>query len=150
MEELFSQLIGVVITLSMAYCCFKAHESKSSPVRASVCSFIAAVPCIFFVFISTVETVQTVQVFCGGLGCHFTLIGAVHLITDDCEKYEKDAKVWVNSMSLLIGITGVLALVMDYPSTKSILHPLIIGFATGFFGVMLDPRRKLGRREEDL
>ena len=147
MAELLPKLISVVVTLSIAYCCLKAHESKSSPVRACICSFIVAIAFILSMFISTVEIER---VFCGGLGCHFTMIGAVHLITNNCEKYEKDPKVWVNSMSLLIGITGILALVMDYPNTKSTLHLLIIGFATGFFGAILDPRRRIGRTEENL
>jgi len=97
-----------------------------------------------------ISTVEIERVFCGGLGCHFTLIGVVHLITNDSEKYEKDPKIWVNSMSLLIGITGVLALVMDYPNTKSILHPIIIGFATGFLGGIFDMRRSKEVKEENL
>ena len=87
---------------------------------------------------------------CGAFGAHFTLIGVVHLITNDCEKYEKDAKIWINSMTLLIAMTGFLALVMDYPNTKSTVHLLIIGFATGFFGAMLDPRRRKEVKEENL
>lgn len=147
MTELLPKLISVVTTLSIAYCCFKAHESKSSPVRACVCSFIVAIASIFLVFISTVEMER---VFCGGLGCHFALVGTVHLITNDSEKYEKDPKVWVNSMSFLIAITGFLALVMDYPNTKSILHSLIIGFATGFLGGIFDIRRSKEVKEENL
>ena len=147
MVELFPELIGVVMTLSVAYCCFKAHEPKSSPFKASFCSLVVAIACMFSIFISTVEIEK---VFCGMLGCHFALIGTVHLITNDCEKYEKDTKVWINSMTFLIGITGVLLLLMDYPNTKSILHPLALGFTGGFFGGMLDPRRKKEVKEENL
>ena len=87
---------------------------------------------------------------CGAFACHLTLIGAVHMITNDCEKYKRDAKIWIDSMTLLMAVTGFLTLAMDYPNTKSTLHLLIIGFATGFLGAMLDPRRRTGRREENL
>ena len=42
-SELFIQLIGVVITLLIAYCFFKAHQPTIPPFRASVYSFILAI-----------------------------------------------------------------------------------------------------------
>ena len=147
MEELLPELIKIVIVLAVAYCFYKAHEPKLSPFRRSVCNFILAIIFILSMFISAVEIER---VFWGILGCHFTLIAAIHLITNDREKYEKDPKVWVNIMSLLLGTTGILALVMDYPNTKSTLHLLIIGFATGFLGTMLNPRRRKEVKEENL
>ena len=140
MIELFPKLIGVIITLLVAYCCFKSHESKSSPFKASVYSFIIAI--VFTLATLRPSLSEVEMIFFGAFACHFTLIGAVHLITNDCEKYEKDTKIWINSMTLLIVVTGVLLLLMDYPNTKSILHSLALGFTAGFFGVMLDPRRK--------
>lgn len=146
MAELLPELIKLVIVLSAAYCFYKAHDSRLPPFRRSVCNFILAIVFIFSMFITTVEIVS---VFYGALGCQFTMIGAVHLITNDREKFEKDPRVWTNSMSLLMGITGILAMVMDYPNTKSTLYLLIISFATGFLGLLLDPRRAR-RKEENL
>ena len=142
------QLIGVIITLLIAYCFFKAHQPTRPLFRASVYSFILAI--VFILAVMLRSTLEIEKAFCGAFACHFTLIGAVHLITNDCEKYERDAKIWINSMALLIAITGFLTLVMGYPNTKSVLHPLVVGFAGGFLGVMLDPRRNTGRREENL
>ena len=150
-SELLIQLIGVVITLLIAYCCFKAHEPTRPPFRASVYSFILAIVFILvFILVMFMSPLVGVEMaFCGAFACHFTLIGAVHLITNDCEKYERDAKIWINSMTLLMAITGFLTLVMDYPNTKSVLHPLVIGFVGGFLGSMLDARRTKGRREAE-
>ena len=152
MVELLPELIKVVITLAVAYCCSKTHEPTSPPFRASVYCFISAIVLIliFVLVMLRSPSVGIEMALCGAFACHFTLIGAVHMITNDCEKYKRDAKIWINSMTLLMAVTGFLALVMDYPNTKSTLHLIIIGFATGFFGVMLDPRRRTGRREENL
>lgn len=145
MSELFPELIGVVVALLTAYCWFKAHDSKSSPFKASVYCFILAIAFTLAMLRASLSEVE--MIFFGAAACHFTLIGAVHLITNDCEKYEKDAKIWINSMTLLMMGTGVLLLLMDYPNTKSVLHPLALGFTGGFFGVMFDPRRKKEAKE---
>ena len=147
MTELLLELLKLVIVLSIAYCFYKAHDSRLPPFRRSVCNFIFAIIFIFSMFIITVEIEK---VFCGALGCQFTMIGAVHLITNDREKFEKDPKIWVNSMSILMGITGILAMLMDYPNTKSTLYLLIIGFATRVLGSVLDPRRGKEGKEENL
>ena len=148
MVELFPELIGVVIALLTAYCCFKSHESKSSPFKASVYCFILTI--VFILAMLRPSIVEAEMIFFGAFACHFILVGVVHLITNDCEKYEKDTKIWINSMTLLMVGTGVLLLLMNYPNTKSVLHPLAIGFTGGFFGVMLDPRRKKEVKEENL
>ena len=148
MSELFIQLIGVVITLLIAYCFFKAHQPTRPPFRASVYSFILAIVFILvFIVGMLISPLMGIEMaLCGAFACHFTLIGAVHLITNDCEKYERDAKIWIDSMTLLMAITGFLTLVMDYPNTKSVLHPLVIGFVGGFLGSVLDARRTKGRK----
>ena len=151
MRELFPELLGVVITLAVAYCFYKAHEPTKPPFRASIYSFILAILLILIFIVMLRSALVGIEIaLCGAFACHFTLIGAVHMITNDFEKYKRDAKIWVNSMTLLMAVTGFLALAMDYPNTKSTLHLLIIGFTTGFFGAMLDPRRRTGRREENL
>lgn len=152
MIELLPELLKVVITLAVAYCFYKAHEPTRPPFRASVYGFILAILfiLIFILVMLTSPLVGIEMALCGAFACHFTLIGSVHLITNDCKKYQKDAKIWINSMTLLMAITGFLALVMDYPNTKSTVHLLIIGFATGFLGAMLDPRRRKEVKEEKL
>lgn len=147
MNELFPQLIGVVVTLLTAYCFTKAHDLKMSPFTVSVYNFVLV---ILFISVGLVSTVEIVIVLFWALACHFTLVGSIHLMTNDAEKYKKDAKVWINSMTLLIGITGILALAMDYSNTKSVLHPLAIGFTGGFIGTMLNSRRGTRRKEENL
>ena len=152
MIELLPELLKVVITLAVAYCFYKAHEPARSPFKASVYGFILAILFILvFILVMLVSPLVGIEMaLCGAFACHFTLIGAVHLITNDCERYKRDAKIWINSMTLLMAITGFLALAMDYPNTKSTLHLLIIGFATGFLGTMLDPRRRKEVKEENL
>ena len=152
MIELLPELLKVVITLAVAFCFYKAREPTRPPFRASVYSFILAILfiLIFILVILTSPSVGIEMALCGAFACHFTLIGAVHLITNDYEKYKRDAKIWVNSMTLLMAITGFLALAMDYPNTKSTVHLLIIGFATGFLGAMLDPRKRKEVKEENL
>lgn len=138
MTELFPELIGVVVTLLTAYCFTKAHDLKMSPFVVSVYNFVLV---ILFVFMGLGFNVEIVVVVCWALSCHFTLVGSIHLITNDAEKYKKDAKIWINSMTLLIGTTGILALAMDYPNTKSVLHSLAIGFTAGFVGTALNVKR---------
>ena len=97
-----------------------------------------------------VSTVETVIVVCGAFACLFTLVGAVHLITNDYEKYNKDARIWVDSMMLLMAVTGIWMLAMDYPNTKPMLHSFIIGFAAAFLAYIFDSRRSARRKEETL
>ena len=131
MNELFPELMGVVVSILTACCILKAHDLRMSPFRVSVYNFVLVILFIFGVFGSTVEIEK---LFCSAMACHFTLVGATHLVTNDAEKYKKDAKVWINAMTFLIGITGILLLCLDYPNTKSTLHSLAIGFTSGFVG----------------
>lgn len=147
MEELFPELIGVVVTLLTAYCFTKAHDLGMSPFRVSVYNFVLV---ILFIFMGLASAVDIVTILCWALACHFILVGSIHLITNDSEKYKQDARVWINSMTLLIGITGVLMLAIDYPNTKSVLHPLAIGFTAGFIGTLLNSRKDTRRKEENL
>ena len=147
MKGLFSQLIGIVITLLVAYCCWKAHDLKMSPFKVSVFNFILA---ILFAFMMLAPTMGIERVIGGAFTCQFTLAGVVHLMINDRHEYKKDAKIWINSMMFLMGITSILMLVMDYPNTKSTLYSLLVGFVTGFLGVLLDPRRGKVRKEESL
>ena len=117
------------------------------PFKVSIYNFILAV---LFTFMMLAPTTGIEKVIGGAFACQFTLAGAVHLIINDRDEYKKEAKIWINSMTVLMGITSVLMLVMDYPNTKWILRPLIVGFATGFFGGLLDPRRYKVRKEENL
>ena len=80
------------------------------------------------------------KIFCGALASQSIFIAAVHLITNDSEKYLQKASVWVNVLTGLIIGTGVLMLAMDYSNTKSVFNPLIAGFVLGSLGAMLDAR----------
>ena len=146
MNALFPELIGVVVTVLTAYCFLKAHDLRMSPFKVSFCNFILVILFIFGAFVSTVEMEKVV---CSALACHFTLAGSIHLITNDAEKYKQGAKVWINSMTLLIAITGILLLWLDYPNTKSTLHSLAIGFTGGFVGEMFLSRASWWRKEAE-
>ena len=129
-EELFPDLISVSVSIPMAYCLWQAHNLNKSPFKVGIYNFILA---IAFAFL-TLSYVGTVKIIGGAFACQFTLAGVVHLIVNDCNAYKKDEKIWVNSMSLLMGATSILMLVMDYPNTKILLHGFVIGCVAGALG----------------
>ena len=146
MKELFPELIQLVISISVAYCLWQAHNLRMSPIKVSVYNFILAI--VFALLL--ISPVGTLKVIGGAFACQFTLAGAVHLNINDRNVYKKDAKIWINSMALLMGITSILMLVMDYSHTKSILHAFVIGFVAGVLGGIFDMRREMGHQEENL
>ena len=146
MNALFPKLFGVVVTILTAYCILKAHDLKMSPFKVSVYNFILV---ILFILLAFGHTVETEKVVWSALACHFTMAGLIHLITNDAEKYKQGAKVWINSMTLLIVITGILLLWLDYPNTKSTLHSLAIGFTSSFVGEMFLSRASWWRKEAE-
>ena len=132
MEELFSDLISVLVSVPMAYCIWQAHNLNKSPFKVGIYNFILVIAFAFLML----SPVGTVKVIGGAFACQFTLAGAVHLIVNDRSAYKENAKIWVNSMSLLMGTTSILMLVMDYPNTKSMLHGFIIGCLAGALGAI--------------
>lgn len=145
MEELFSELIPMIIALGFVYWWRKVDTSDISPFKASLFYFFVG---IAFVFQMLWYTAETTKIFCGGLASHFIFVAAVHLITNDSEKYQQEASVWVTRLTVLIIGTGVLMLAMDYSNTKSLLNLLIIGFVGGFLGSLLDARLTERRKEK--
>ena len=147
-EDLFSQLIPMIFALGFAYLWYKVNTSAHiSPFKASLFYFLTGIVFILGMFLDTAETPR---IFCGAFGSHFIFVAAVHLITNDSETYQREASVLVMGLTALIMGTGVLMLAMDYSNTKSVLNPLIIGFVSGFLGVVLDPRRNPGQKEVNL
>lgn len=142
MEELFSNLISLSVSIPTAYCLWQAHNLNKSPFKVSIYNFILAIAFAFLML----SPVRTVKVIAGAFTCQFALAGAVHLIVNDRSAYKKDAKIWVNSMTLLMAATSILMLVIDYPNTKLILHGFIIGYVAGALGaifpMVIDPKEK--------
>lgn len=139
MKELFPELIHLVISIPVAYCLWQAHNLRISPFKVSVYNFILGI-----MFASMLMApVGTLKVIGGAFACQFALAGAVHLIVNDRNAYKKDAKIWINSMTLLMGITSILMLVMDYPHTKSVLHAFVIGFVAGVLGGIFEMKRNI-------
>ena len=137
MKELFSQLIPGIVALGFGYWYRKVDSPGVSPSKVSLFYFFTAVAFIFQIFWYIAETTK---IFCGALASHFIFVAAVHLITNDSEKYQQEASVWVNVLTVSIMGTGVLTLAMDYSNTKSVFNPLIAGFVLGSLGAMLDAR----------
>lgn len=98
-------------------------------------------------FLSTAETAKFVS---AAFACYFAFTGAVHLMTNDYEKYKKDAETFLDSMMYLIVGTGALILVIDYPNTKQMLHSFIIGFAVAIVGGLFTQLKVSVLRRENL
>lgn len=71
-------------------------------------------------------------------------------ITNDYEKYKKDAEPLLISMTLLIAVTGILVLAMDYPSTKRMLNSFIIGIAIAVVSGWFAHRKSVAGKTENL
>ena len=146
MKELFPELIKLVIAIPLAYCLWQAHNLRVSPIKVSVYNFISA---MFFAFL-IMAPVGTLKIIGVAFACQFTLAGAVHLIVNDRNAYKKDAKIWINTMTLLMGITSGLMVVMDYPRTKLIFHGFVIGFVAGALRYIFNIRIDIGDKEGNL
>ena len=146
MSELFSELIPMIVALGFVYWWRKVDRSDISPFKASLFYFFTAIAFIGQIFWYTAETTK---IFCGGLASQFIFIAAVHLITNDSKKYQREASIWVTGLTGLMMGTGVLMLAIDYSNTKSLLNPLIIGFVGGFLGAMLDAKLTKRRKETE-
>ena len=146
MEDLFFQLIPMIFALGFAYWWRKMDESSAPPFKASLFYFFTAITFILAIFFYTSETIR---IFCAGFSSYLIFVAAVHLITNDTEKYQREVSVWVMGLMALMMGTGVLMLAMDYSNTKSVLNPLIIGFVGGSLGAVLDARRTKWRKEEE-
>ena len=129
--ELFTRLFNIVLIGTISYWYWKVNRPQAYPFKISIYNFVYAVGGILSIFLFAAETSKIVL---AAFACYFAFAGAVHLITNDYEKYKKDAETFLDSMMYLIIGTGALLLVMDYPNTKQMLHLLIFGFAAAFIG----------------
>ena len=118
------------------------------PSKVGLFHFTLAIICLLLGLTSDVETVKVVYT---AFACVFILISAVYLMMKDTEKSTEDVEVWTTVLAVLMWITGVLTLAMDYPNTRSGLDPLVIGMAASFFAYVFRKRgNRNGRKEENL
>ena len=128
MEELFGQLFAIVLAAGLVHWWRKVNRADTPPFRASLFYFAVA---IAFIFVMLWHPSETIKVFSALFASYQIFVAAVHLITNDSEKYQREASVWVDGMLGLIAITGVLTLAIDYSNTKPLLNPMLIGFTGG-------------------
>ena len=134
MDELFGRLFGMAIGAALV---FWYLSVRKSPSKVSFYYFVLAILCIFLGITSGVEIAIVVYT---AFACLFVLTSVVHLIVTDDEKSEKDVSDWTTSMLVLMWVTGVLTLGMDYASTKKAFDPLIIGMVGAFLTNIFRPR----------
>ena len=147
MEELFVQLFAIVFAAGLVHWYRKVNRPSISPFKASLFYFAVAVG---FIFVTLWYASETIKVFSVLFAGYHIFVAAVHLITNDSEKYQREASVWVDGMLGLIAITGVLMLAMDYSNTKLMLNPILIGFAGGWVPGLFRRWSRKGHKEENL
>ena len=114
-------------------------EVRSIGSKVSFYYFVLAILCIFLGITSGVEIVIIVYT---AFACLFILTSVVHLMARNHERSEKDVLDWTTSLLVLMWVTGVLTLGMDYASTKKAFDPLIIGMVGAFLANVFRPRDK--------
>ena len=137
MEELFFQLFGMAIGGALVFWYFAVRRF---PVKLSLFHFALAAICLVLGLTSGVEIVKVVYTAFASL---FVLIAIVYLMVKDSDQSEADVDAWTTALTVLMWITGVLTLGMDYAKTKHALNPLILGMAASFFSYIF---RKRGDR----
>lgn len=147
MEELFEQLFAIVFAAGLVYWWRKVDHPSVSPFKASLFYFAVA---IIFIFVMLWYASETIKIFSVLFASYQIFVAIVHLITNDSEKYQREASVWVDGMLGLIAITGMLMLAMDYSNTKLILNPILIGFTSGWVPGLFRRWSRKGHKEENL
>ena len=147
MEELFVQVFAIAFAAGLVHWYHKVDRADIPPFKASLFYFSVAIGFIFLMFWYTAETIK---IFCGGFASFLFFVFAVHLLTNDSEKYQQEASIWINWMfGLMIG-TGVLMLAMDYSNAKPALNPMLIGFAGGMIPELYRLWDSKERREDNV
>lgn len=134
MEDLFSQLFGMAIGGALGFWYFTVRRF---PVRLSLFHFALAAVCLLLGLTSGVEIVKIVYISFASL---FVLIGTVYRMIKGNEQSKAAVDVWTTTLAILMWITGVLTLGMDYANTKHALNPLILGMAASFFSYVFRKR----------
>ena len=143
MEELFSQLFGMAIGGALG---FWYYTVRRFPSKVSLWHFTLAIICLLLGLTSDVEIVAIVYI---GFASVFILVAAVCRMTRGNARSETDVDVWTTALAVLMWITGVLTLGMDYANTKHALNPLIIGMTASFLSYIFR-QRSTKHREENL
>ena len=112
--ELFKQLFNMVLIGTIGYWYWKVNRPKAYPFKVSIYNFVYAIGGILSIFLFAAETSKFVL---AAFACYFAFTGTVHLITNDYEKYKKDAETFLDSMLYLIVGTG--ALLFGLPKYKA-------------------------------
>lgn len=146
-EELFIRLFAIVFAAGLVHWYREVNKADISPFKASLFYFAVAMA---FIFVMLWYTSETIKIFSALFASYQIFVGAVHLITNDSEKYQREASVWVEGMLGLMAITGVLMLAIDYSNTKPLLNPMLIGFAGGWVPGLFKRWSGKGNRKENL
>ena len=118
---------------------FWYHTVRRSPIRLSRFHFALAIICLLLGLTSGVEIVKIVYTVFASL---FVLIAIVYLMIKNDAQSEADVDTWTTALTVLMWITGILTLGMDYANTKYALNPIIIGMAAAFFSYIYRQRPK--------
>ena len=145
--ELFTRLFNIVLVGAIGYWYWKVHKPEAYPFKVSIYNFVFAIGCALVIFSPFAETSKIVSVV---FACHFAFMGVVPLITNDYEKYKKDAEPLLILMTVLIAVTGIFVLAMDYPSTKHMFNSLIIGIAIAVVSGWFAHRKSVADKTENL
>ena len=145
-EELFAQLFAIVFAAGLVHWYRKVNRADIPPFKASLFYFVVAMT---FIFVMLGHDSETIKIFSALFISYFIFVAAVHLITNDSEKYQREASVWIDGMLGLMAITGVLTLAIDYSNTKPLLNPMILGFAGGMIPGFFRRWSGKGRTEEE-
>ena len=147
MEELFVSLFAIVFAAGLVHWYRKVNRADIPPFKVSVFYFAVA---ITFIFVMLWYDSETIKIFSALFASYQIFVAIVHLITNDSEKYQREASIWVDGMLGLIAITGVLTLAMDYSNTKPMLNPMLLGFAGGWVPELFRRWSGKERREVNL
>ena len=134
MVELFSKLLGMAIGGALG---FWFHTVRRFPSKVSLWHFTLA---IGFLLIGLTSGVEIVKLVYTAFASVFILISAMCLMTRDNERYKTDVVVWTDALAILVWITGVFTLWMDYTNTKEALNPLIIGMTASMLSYVFRQR----------
>lgn len=140
MIELFFSLYKLVVFAALGRWYDDVNAGKISPFKVSLVWFLVSITLFLLMLRATVEISKICYI---GFACHAMLISIMYLITNDHEDYCKNAGIWIGWMTGLLMITGFLTLAMDYPKTKDVLNPMLIGCAAATVPDMLKRKRRI-------
>lgn len=144
MGELFIGFYQIVVAAMLGRWADNVDAGKISPISVSLFYFLFAMVCIIGFRASTTTTLK---MFYTAFGCNMVLISYVYLITNDHEKYHREAGAWISCLMGCFMVTAILTLVMDYSNTKTLLIYYLLGIAS--FCVPQFFKRRSARREKD-